>query len=346
MVEIIIKEVFAIKQKFLNKMLSLPGEHCFFLITTWFCNFLPVAWPLLTLKQYRATFFTGALYLASACVLTILIEFFPHCLGQKILRFSLGSFFAFVCLLECFSLYTYQARIGTGIITAILETNSQEMHEFIHMYINSSIFYIIGGVGSILLLFYLVARTKYVRQFHFSPFIFTLFLSLGLGSSSILANAFSPYWNNGFCTPPLISLAYSCQQAFDNIRSYNDLKNKLNRSAIITENHSTIPNIVFILGEATSRHYLELYGYYLPNTPRLKKLAQEKQLAVFTDCISPHSTTVAVLRTLFTFNDYESKTPWYDSPNLFTILNKAGYKTYWLSNQESSGIWGNVAALY
>ena len=32
--------------------------------------------------------------------------------------------------------------------------------------------------------------------------------------------------------------------------------------------------------------------------------------------------------------------------NLIDIMNAAGYKTHWLSNQESSGIWGNVAQIY
>ena len=42
----------------------------------------------------------------------------------------------------------------------------------------------------------------------------------------------------------------------------------------------------------------------------------------------------------------ESDKEWYQYNNLMDVLSAAGYKTFWLSNQESSGIWGNVAQLY
>ncbi|MDD3115646.1 MAG: phosphoethanolamine transferase, partial [Anaerovibrio sp.] len=69
-------------------------------------------------------------------------------------------------------------------------------------------------------------------------------------------------------------------------------------------------------------------------------------ISVFRDVVSPHSTTVAVLSKLFTFCHNESDKPWYEYHNLIDIMNSAGYKTHWLSNQESSGIWGNVAQIY
>ena len=120
----------------------------------------------------------------------------------------------------------------------------------------------------------------------------------------------------------------------------------MNTDVHITENRSQIKNIVFILGEATNRNHMHLYGYYLPTTPHLDELAQKGEICVFRDVISPHSTTIAVLSKLFTFCDYESDQPWYEYHNLIDVMNAAGYKTFWLSNQESSGIWGNVAQIY
>lgn len=91
---------------------------------------------------------------------------------------------------------------------------------------------------------------------------------------------------------------------------------------------------------------MSLYGYYLPNTPKLEELQEKGEIAVYTDVVSPHSNTIPVLQKLFTFSHNESDKPWYKYNNLIDIMNAAGYKTYWLSNQESSGIWGNVAQYY
>ena len=87
-------------------------------------------------------------------------------------------------------------------------------------------------------------------------------------------------------------------------------------------------------------------GYYLPNTPNLDALNEKGEISVFRDVVSPHSTTIAVLSKLFTFCNRESDQEWYHYNNLIDVMNAAGYKTHWLSNQETSGVWGNVAQIY
>lgn len=102
-------------------------------------------------------------------------------------------------------------------------------------------------------------------------------------------------------------------------------------------------NIVLIIGESTQRNYMSLYGYPLPTTPHLDSLAKSGNLIVFSDTISPHSHTDLVLPKLLTFSHYENaSTPWFENQNLFDVLHLAGYKTHWLSNQESFSIWGST----
>ena len=89
-----------------------------------------------------------------------------------------------------------------------------------------------------------------------------------------------------------------------------------------------------------------LYGYPLETTPKMDKMAKNNELYVFKDVISPHAYTIGSLREVFTFHNYEAINKWYECNNLFDIMKKAGYKTYWLSNQETSGQWANVALAY
>ncbi|MCR5446858.1 MAG: phosphoethanolamine transferase, partial [Schwartzia sp.] len=134
--------------------------------------------------------------------------------------------------------------------------------------------------------------------------------------------------------------------AIDNMKAYHRLSEKMTSTVSLTRNESKIKNVIFILGESTNRNHMQLYGYYLPNSPHLMKLQEKGEIAVFKDIVSPHSTTIAVLSELFTFCDHESGKPWYEYNTLIDVMHAAGYKTFWLSNQESSGAWGNVAQIY
>ena len=148
---------------------------------------------------------------------------------------------------------------------------------------------------------------------------------------------------------PLVSVGQATAVSVENIKAYQKLADSMENRVEITENDSDTPQVVFILGEATARGRMHLYGYPLKNTPNLDAMAAEGKIAVFRDVISPEGATVAVLRKLFTFADEESVAagqPWYETNNLIDVMNRAGYATHWISNQESSGIWGNVAQIF
>ena len=157
-----------------------------------------------------------------------------------------------------------------------------------------------------------------------------------------------PYYAEFFACNllPAARIVGATSLAIENAIAYHRLADAIDTKIDLTENNSEIKNIVFILGESTNRNHMHLYGYYLPNTPYLDELQAKGEIVAYSDVISPHSTTVEVLSELFTFCDYESEKPWYEYHNFIDVMNAAGYRTHWLSNQESSGMWGNVAQLY
>ena len=145
---------------------------------------------------------------------------------------------------------------------------------------------------------------------------------------------------------PVVRVGRAATTSVENIRAFEKLKEEASSDVEVTENKSDTPYVVFILGESTTRDRMNLYGYPLENTPNLDELNEKGELAVFRDTISPEAATVAVLRKLLTFADMDSAKPWYAYNNMIDTMKAAGYRTYWLSNQESSGIWGNVAQLF
>ncbi len=102
--------------------------------------------------------------------------------------------------------------------------------------------------------------------------------------------------------------------------------------------------VIVIMGESVARQHLGLYGYPRNTTPQLDRLQDE--LTVFTDVISSHSHTNESLSRALTFND-RSRIESMDSlPDLISVANASGIETWWLSNQNSIGVWDNhVAAI-
>ena len=136
------------------------------------------------------------------------------------------------------------------------------------------------------------------------------------------------------------------EQAVEDAIAFREIYTNMQNNVQIVDKGRDIPNIVFILGESTSKGHMSLYGYPLETTPKMDKMAKNNELYVFKDVISPHAYTIGSLREVFTFHNYEATNKWYECNNLFDIMKKAGYKTYWLSNQETSGQWANVALAY
>jgi len=318
-----------------------------FIFWVLFFNYITVAWSLWHTKHLEVILLYGFFLFLGLTSLSALLQLIPYPRIRKTLWACLllgsGIFWG----LESFAIYNYKALIGAGIINALLETNSQEALEFIKMYIG------LQGISCILVtfvIFFLVWKYHFLARIKISrkrqSRILLVLCSVSIIATLRMFSSYEPLFENGALDLPLQRGYAATETAIRSINAYEDLSSKVNSDIELTENNGKIPNIVFILGEATNRNHMHLYGYNLPNTPNLDALKAKNEIAVFTDCISPHSTTIDVLRTLFTFCDYESNKDWYEYHNLIDVMNAAGYKTHWLSNQESSGIWGNVAQLY
>ncbi|MGM9539187.1 sulfatase-like hydrolase/transferase [Anaerovibrio sp.] len=307
-------------------------------------NCLPMCCYMVMKKNGEAMFSFACFMLLVDLLLVFLIDFLPR-LAQKILKAVLLAVFFVPFAIEGVVVYNYTALIGVGVVASLLETNLKEAGEFVTMYMGTQewILVIILLSGGLWLFI-----NKPWRKMHFDAVgkrvLTSCLLVVSITYTVILFSLhIEVLWDTMF---PMQRLVLSSSTAIDNIRAYRELSSHLDANVELTRNDGNIKNVVFILGESTNRNHMHLYGYYLPNTPNLDDMAERGEISVFRDVVSPHSTTIAVLSKLFTFCNHESDKPWYEYSNLIDIMNSAGYKTHWLSNQESSGIWGNVAQIY
>lgn len=307
-------------------------------------NCLPMCCYMVMKKNGEAMFSFACFMLLINLVICFLIDKLPL-LARRILKILLLAVFFVPFVIEGVVVYNYTALIGVGVVASLLETNMKEAGEFITMYMGAQEWILVALLASGGAWLFL---NKPWRKLHFDQtgkrVLTSCLLVVTITYTVILFSLhIEVLWDTMF---PMQRLVLSSSTAIDNIRAYRELSSHLDADVELTRNDSKIKNVVFILGESTNRNHMHLYGYYLPNTPNLDDMAARGEISVFRDVVSPHSTTIAVLSKLFTFCNHESDKPWYEYSNLIDIMNSAGYKTYWLSNQESSGIWGNVAQIY
>lgn len=314
-------------------------------------NFFTIVWQNIHWYQagQLAVLAADAVFLlAGTALLVIGVGFVPGRRMRKGLYGLMLGVSAALGALECFSLYRYETLVGAGIITAILQTNAQEAAEFLRMYVGWQ-----GILLGLLLLAAAVLFHRYTQALrlrvltrHQRSRLLPLFLAGGFGAGICLWQQFHSFVLNDSLDIPAVQVGRAIDTSIRNIRAFEELRQQAAADAVITDNGSDVPYVVFILGESTNRDRMHLYGYPLENTPNLDELAANGDIAVYRDAISPQGATVAVLRELFTFNDAESDREWYAYHNLIDVMRAAGYRTYWLSNQESSGIWGNAGQLF
>ncbi|MCP5269227.1 MAG: phosphoethanolamine transferase CptA [Zoogloeaceae bacterium] len=102
---------------------------------------------------------------------------------------------------------------------------------------------------------------------------------------------------------------------------------------LIDRNGNTPTTLVLVIGESTNRQHMSLYGYHRQTTPRLDAL--RPQLTVFDNVVASRPYTIETLQQALTFADQENPELYLTTPSLMNIMKQAGYRTYWITNQQT-----------
>lgn len=246
-----------------------------------------------------------------------------------------------IFVIELFLLKIFKTKINSSIIQILLETNKNEAFEFINVYfsIKQGLIFIFGLFFIIILLKFIYKKIDIfdtIFRYKILKIIFIIYPIIKIFDITSDLEIFN-----------LERIYSSTKLSMQSIKDYQNITSNLNKNQVkILQNNSQIENIVFIIGESTARNHMSLYGYEKETNPLLKKLEKEGKLYKFTDVISPHSHTIPTLKKILTFYNYESSKNWFEYNNIIDIMKKSNYKTYWFSNQESSGMYGNIAVAF
>ncbi len=105
--------------------------------------------------------------------------------------------------------------------------------------------------------------------------------------------------------------------------------------------------VIVVIGESASRTFMKAYTPTFPydDTPWLAARMEDPDFVVFRHAYSCWSQTVPVLQRALTEQSQYNDKEFYDSTSLIDVAKKAGYNTYWFSNQGRYGQYDSAITL-
>ena len=237
---------------------------------------------------------------------------------------TLYIFLAIMLFLETGYYFIFNSKFSPSSIFIISETNFNEAKEFLLFYLNIKMLLLLFILIIVTIYFLLKSKDFFGKVIDTNRKLLVLILFVFF-SILLLAISYTRREN----LPFLIAKSFydlNKDSYFDDYLISGD------SFGPFTENFKNESNvdetIVIIIGESISKRHLNIYGYERNTTPLLSKLKEE--ILIYNDVVSANSYTTAAL----------SKALILDKTNgtIIQLLNKAGFKTYWLSNQNPIGL--------
>ena len=283
--------------------------------------------------------FGAYIFTATVC-LRLLFFFFWDRPRNKNYGGVLTAFIQLVLLLipftEIIYYHTYHRPVSEAACVALLQTNPREAREFLIQG-----FGVMGLIGLAIFLILLFILLSYGNNLvHLSPPTITtpVFSLRLLAVISLIMIAAGYYCVHIFPRTGVMERLVFAKQYYEESAKFavfhkiNYPKLKVIPPAVSFSKPSTF---IMVIGESASRDFLSAYGYKkYDSTPWLRTVSSsDKNFLLFRHAYTSGVQTVYSLeRALTEKNQYNNK----EFNQSFTVLDlakKAGYKTYWFSNQ-------------
>lgn len=292
------------------------------------------------LSEIAATFYLITVSALKAVIITLLLapllarpRYYPVAIAAIIV-------YTLLCIINggCYILYGF--GISRRFIIIISQTTSHEAAEFLPAMFMNMKGWLANPLAWTLLITALMLMycVRYVSDRFFRICSLTL-ATAGIASMITFASCFNAAKSAPFLLIRLFKYAYEVHRSEEAYRDIISSIRPFPHPESVASTHIA-GTIILVIGESASRGHYSLYGYPLPTTPNLDSLRDS--LAVFTDAIGSSASTAGNLERILTFkHDDATFNDWHKFPSLIDLFRTAGYKCFWLSNQERVGLWGN-----
>lgn len=245
-------------------------------------------------------------------LISIISLFFIYTLAKKNRLFYIPLFITTFLLILYYPASIYFDITKQGVFLSTLETNKSEVFEFISSLTHHDYLIVLFSLFILVLHSYTATQLHSLIKNKYLTYIFLILFSYIYSiNDQISLNLFK---------------IYNLYENYSNeLNKINDAKNQPDTWNIISKQPSK-ETIVVIIGESVTKKYLSVYGYTDNTSPFLNNINGR----FFSNYISPAGfTALSIPRTLATSQNNNIN---YEN-NAIALAKKAGYKTYWISNQ-------------
>ncbi len=132
----------------------------------------------------------------------------------------------------------------------------------------------------------------------------------------------------------------------EELRLFHEMqeKRKKGKSPVEAEKSGTGETYIIVIGESLNKAHMGIYGYIRNTTPHLSALVKAGKVLMFNNAYANHTHTDQVMSLALTQANQLNHKNHFESPTLIGVLQQAGFKTYWLTNQTMQGVWDNMVA--
>lgn len=255
-------------------------------------------------------------------------------LGIVIWLFALPAFGYFLI---------YKQELSQSLIFIIFESNKAESSEYLMNYFSFSILFkfIVFSIIPILIWMKIPPHLEISNKkgYAFALIVLVLFLAHPIRKAVIVGKSSVAYKNLNkhlVSAPPWqLILGYSNYQR--ELKEVESFLMKFNHSAPLdhfAELKKPLPTtVVIVIGESSTRLHFGLYGYHRDTNPKLSTIKDE--LSIFKNVYASRPNTIESLEQVLSFADQAHPDLYKIKPTLIAMMKQAGYKTFWISNQQT-----------
>lgn len=245
---------------------------------------------------------------------------------SRILQHLFFYLFVFTNLFETIYLSIFNANISASSIFIILETNLAEATEFAEFYLNP-ILILTAALFIVIAVFYAV-KPRYFKIKSVFNYQQLIFISAVILTIFLMKNRDYLQFNFIYLSFESVTEYFEEQEKMELLDIDQPLAEIQGFEFINKIDKATF---VLIIGESTTRNRMSFYGYQNETTPYLDQ--NQSEFDRYDDVVSSHAYTIGALKDALTLNGLKSS----EDFSIIQLMNQAGFKTFWLSNQRPIG---------
>ena len=251
--------------------------------------------------------------------------------GKRLIRvlFIAAFMLSAVNIIPVLFYFSERSLITRPLIDALLASNPEESKEYIaDKFSIAQILLVVFFIGITIIMLIKRDKSKSAPKPNMALYI-VFFVSFALTIFSGTIGAFSSEY-----------AIYLKQRALlKNMVEERKRGNYMNTFSV-KGSDSSAKKVMIIVGESLNRRFMSLYGYPKNTTPNLLRLSSDSskgKLYPFTNIISPETTTFIAIRKVLSNINNENNIPFDKSVTIVDLFKKAGYQSFWISNQAPLG---------